>query len=99
MLTFVSWWSHVGAKKPPAEEKGVFLKSCKVVATTPKIAPCGLRRVPFVFCLFFSHSGRWMIYGVKEEKCEENRQTDGRRDRMDREPGPVGLKYPIVAGR
>lgn len=99
MLTFVSWWSHVHAKKLPTEEKKVFLKSCKVVATTPKIAPCVLHRVLFVFCLFFSRSGRRMINGGKGEKCEEDRPTEGGRDRMDSEQGTKGLKYPIVAGR
>lgn len=96
MLTFVSWWSHVGAKKPPAEERGYFfLKSCKVVAT-----PCVLLGVLFLFFVcFFSRSGRRMINGGEGEKCEEDRQTDGQRNRTDREQGTVGLKYPMVAGR
>lgn len=40
--------------------RGIFLKSRKVVATTPKIAPCVLEGVLFVF---FSPSSRRMING------------------------------------
>lgn len=57
--------------------RGVSLKSCKVVATTPKIAPHVLEGPLLVFVFVFLPSGGRMINGAEREGVK---RTDGRTD-------------------